>query len=68
MRLVDDWKDGWKWISTNCMVIAATVQGVWASLADDMRASIPQGTVAYLTIAILVLGVAGRLIKQGKKK
>ena len=68
MKLVDDWRDAWKWISTNCMVLAATIQGVWATLSEDMRASVPQGVIASITIAILVMGVAGRLIDQPKKK
>lgn len=67
MKLVDDWKDSWKWISTHCMLFAATVQGVWASLPDDMRESLPQSVVSGLTIAILILGVLGRLIDQPRK-
>jgi hypothetical protein len=50
------------------MVLAATIQGVWATLSEDMRESVPQGTIASITIAILVMGVAGRLIDQPKKK
>jgi len=68
MKLVDDWKDCLRWFSVNCMLIAATIQGVWASLPEDMRASIPTGIVSGLTIFVLVLGVAGRLVKQERSK
>lgn len=68
VKLVDDWKDCLRWFSVNMMVIAATIQGVWASLSEDMRASIPTEIVSGLTIFTLVLGVAGRLIKQERRK
>lgn len=68
LKLVDDWKDCLRWFSVNMMLIAATIQGVWASLSDDMRASVPQGTVSGITIFVLVMGVAGRLIKQERRK
>lgn len=68
LKLVDDWKDALRWFSVNCMLIAATIQGVWASLPEDMRASIPTGIVSGITIFVLVLGVIGRLVKQERRK
>ena len=65
MKLVDDWKDAWKWISTNCMVLAATVQGAWISIPDDLKQSVPVWIGSAVTIGLLALGVAGRLLKQG---
>lgn len=64
IELVPDWRKAWRWVSVNCMVLAGTVQVTWASLPDDMRASIPQWALAGLTVAILVIGVLGRLTQQ----
>ena len=65
MKLVADWKDAWKWISVNCMVIATAIQGAWVYVPEDMRTSLPPNLVHFLTIGLLAVGVAGRLIKQG---
>lgn len=65
MKLVDDWRDAWKWLSMNCMVLATAIQGTWIAIPDNMRSTIPANWVHALTIALLIAGVGGRLIKQG---
>lgn len=67
MKLVDDFKQCWRWISVQAMVLAGAVQGAWLMIPDDMRTSIPPHVVQGVTIALLVLGVAGRLVDQSKK-
>lgn len=65
INLVDDWRNAWKWISVRSMVVAAAIQGTWIFIPEDMRDAIPHGIVSGLTIGLLALGIAGRLIKQG---
>lgn len=67
MKLVEDWKCAWRWISVQAMVLAGALQGAWLFIPDDMKSSIPHGIVQGVTIALLVLGVAGRLVDQPKK-
>ena len=64
LKLVDDAKDAWSWISMWCMTIAGAVQGAWMFLPDEMKASIPTNIVQWVTGGLLVLGIAGRLVKQ----
>ena len=64
LRLVDDWRSAWRWISMNCMVLCAAIQGAWVYIPDDMRSSIPHHLVSGVTIALLIFGVIGRVIKQ----
>lgn len=66
MKLVDDWKQAWKWLSVNCMAVAGSIQCAWIAVPDDMRASIPPTLVHWLTLVLLLAGIGGRLIKQGK--
>lgn len=66
MKLIDEWKQAYKWISVRCMGLAISIQGAWAAISDDMKTHIPSWLVTTLTIGILILGVGGRLIKQGK--
>lgn len=66
VQLVEDWRKAWRWFSVNAMVLAAAIQGAWLQIPDDMKASIPPALVSYSTITLLVLGVLGRLLKQGE--
>lgn len=68
MKLVSDWKQAWKWVSVNCMVVAAALQGAWVYVPEDLRDSVPQDVVSLLTISLLGLGVLGRLVQQPQKK
>jgi hypothetical protein len=52
----------------NCMIVAGSIQGTWMFIPDDMRSSIPHNVVSGLTVAVLALGIAGRIIKQESHK
>lgn len=68
VKLVDNWRNSWKWFSMQCMAAAGTIQTTWALLSDDMKASVPPHWVSYLTIIVLALGVFGRLVSQTPKQ
>lgn len=63
-NLVEDWRNAWGWISVKCMALAGAIQGAWLFIPEDMKASIPANVVQYATLALLAVGVAGRLTKQ----
>jgi RsiW-degrading membrane proteinase PrsW (M82 family) len=63
-KLVDNWKQAWKWFSVHCMTIAGAIHGAWLVLPDDMKASLPIKYVAALTVTLMLCGVAGRLVDQ----
>lgn len=65
MKLVDDWKNAWRWISINCMVIAGALQGAWLYVPEDMRQESPHNLVHAITLILLVCGIFGRIVKQG---
>lgn len=67
MKLVDDAKKCWRWISMWCMTLAGAVQGAWLFIPDDMKASIPHQVVVWATLALLALGIVGRVVKQDSK-
>lgn len=62
--LVDNAKNAWRWLSVQAMALAGAVQATWLALPDDMKASIPSSYVQYLTLALVLLGIGGRLVKQ----
>ena len=66
MRLVEEWKSAWRWFSLQAMVLVAALQAAWAALPDDLKQHFPEKLIAGVSIALLVLGVAGRLVRQRK--
>jgi hypothetical protein len=64
MRLIDNVRDAWRFFSMQAMAAALTLQGLWMTLPDDLRASVPPSLVQWITLVILALGMVGRTIKQ----
>jgi protein-S-isoprenylcysteine O-methyltransferase Ste14 len=67
MKFVDDVKQARRWISVQAMAAALSLQGAWAVIPDELKASIPAEYVQGLTLVLLVLGIVGRLVKQEPK-
>jgi hypothetical protein len=67
MKLVDDARRAWRWFSVQAMALAVALQGAWEFVPDDLRAGIPPRLVTGITVCLLVLGIAGRLVRQGDK-
>lgn len=65
--LVENARSAWRWFSVQAMVAAGALQAAWTVIPEDMKASIPPGIVQGVTIVLLVLGVAGRLVDQSPK-
>lgn len=61
---VDNWQKCWKWFSVQAMALAVAIQGAWMFIPDDMKESLPKDLIGYATMALLALGVVGRLVKQ----
>lgn len=61
---VDDWRDCWRWFSMRAMFLALTLQAAWAGLPEELRLTLPSGALQGITIALLALGMVGRLHKQ----
>lgn len=65
MKLVEDWKRSWRWFSVRAMGLSIVLQGAWESMSSDLRAEFP--FVPKLAMAVLILGVIGRVVKQEPK-
>ena len=65
MKLVPDWRKAWKWFSMQSMVLAGAMQAAWLAMSSDLQARVPADVVDALTVAVLALGIIGRLVKQG---
>lgn len=47
---------------------AVALLGAWQTLPDDLRAKVPEPVALGFVVALLVLGVVGRLIDQPKTR
>lgn len=65
LKLIDNWKKGWKFISVNCMVMAQAILGAWMMLPSDMKELMPNSIVFPLTMLLLAGGIVGRFVDQG---
>jgi hypothetical protein len=66
MRLVDDARRAWRWLSVQCMALALALQGAWEILPEELKSGVPPRAVTFITLSLLVLGILGRLVKQEK--
>jgi len=65
MKLVSNWRDAPRWLSVRAMALAGALQGAWLAMSPDLQARVPAEWVDGLTMAILVLGIFGRIVDQG---
>lgn len=63
-ELVPNWKRAWRWLSVHALAVTGMLPGVWLTLPDDWRASVPAGWLAIATLVTAGLGVYGRLVAQ----
>ena len=64
MKLIPQWKKALRMFSVQAMVLAGAIQGAWVALPHEMKASISDDWMRYITIALMVAGVIGRLVVQ----
>lgn len=67
MTLVEDAKRAWRWVSMQCMAAGSALLASWDLIPDDLKAKFSESHVRWVAIALLVMGMVGRLVKQGEK-
>ncbi len=68
MKLITNWRQTWRFFSVWAMGAAGSVQTAWLAIPEEMKARIPDDWVNVITLALLVLGVAGRMVRQDDKQ
>ena len=67
MRLVEHWKQAWRWFSVQALTLLAALPIVWMGLPDDVKAMVPADWAKYLMIAVAIGGLVGRMVDQQGK-
>jgi len=66
IKLVEDWRNAWKWFSVQSMTIAVSLLGAWELLPADLKATLPGDFTRMLAIVLLAAGLVGRVVDQKK--
>ena len=64
MKLIDNWNTAHRMFSVQCMTAATALIGAWETIPADLKSALPSQYVHYAAVALGVLGVLGRLVKQ----
>ena len=64
MRLIDEWRKAWRFLSVQAMTAAGAIQAAWMTIPEEMKVSIPPNIVHWATLGLLFFGIVGRLVKQ----
>lgn len=64
MKLVDNWRDFWKWHSTQAMALLGALPVVWSQIPDDAKAYIPEAAQPWIVVVLALAGIALRLRDQ----
>lgn len=62
LRVIDDWKAGWKWVSTQALAIGAGINGAWVAVPDELKSNLPPKLLAYASLVIFASGLIGRFV------
>ena len=75
LRIVDDWRDGWRWLSVNFAAAALVLPDLiayaleaWNLLPPDLKAALPPTWAQWLAKFLLVGAIFGRFIKQRRSQ
>ena len=63
MKLIPNARKAWRMLSVQANVINTAGLSAWATLGD-LREQVPIEAVIAFAVAMLVLGIAGRLVAQ----
>jgi HK97 family phage major capsid protein len=59
-------RQAWRWFSLQAMALTAAIQAAWSAMPGELKQHVPAKAVTAVSIALLLLGIGGRLVKQKK--
>jgi hypothetical protein len=64
MKPVENWKDAWRWHSTQALTILALAPLVWEVLPPELVEMLPAEWMPFVLTAVALGGLVGRLRAQ----
>lgn len=67
MKLVQDWKQCWKWLSMHFTGLGLAGAATYMALPSKLQDAIPHNLVPWLSMGLFCLIFVGRIVDQEKK-
>ena len=67
-ELIHNWRAAWRFFSMQAMALNTAFLATWAVLPDDLKSALPSWLVPSAAVALLVIGMGSRLVKQEPKQ
>lgn len=67
MKIIQDWRKALRSYSAMALAFAVAAPMVWAEIPPEVVEMIPQEWQTWIYRGVLILGLIGRFIKQGKE-
>lgn len=64
MKLVSDWRNVWRYYSTQFLIAIAALPLVWASIPVEVQMMLPEEWRPWLLSGMALAGAASRMVKQ----
>lgn len=66
MKIVSDWRNVWKYYSTQALIALAALPIVWAELPPDIKDMVPSEWRLWIFSGLAFAGAASRYVKQAE--
>lgn len=63
--IVEDWRDGWKWLSVRFQVLALAFIAAWYAAPDAVNDAFGEWAPKLIVGAFIFLALSGRFVVQG---
>lgn len=64
MKIIPQWRRAWRMFSVQAMAAAGVLQVAWETHPEAIKAVVPASWVPWITVCVLLFGIAGRLVAQ----
>jgi anti-sigma-K factor RskA len=64
MKLIENWRDAWRFYSVQALAVIAALPIVWASLPPEWQAEVPGEWIKVMVVVVAVSGILGRVLQQ----
>lgn len=64
LRLVQDWRNWWRWHSTKALVLLGLLPTIWLEMPAEWKAMLPASWLQSASFIIMLIGILLRMTKQ----